>query len=204
MAGLVSYWKNLAPRERNLISIALLIGLMFVSVNYIFDPLYASYESKKSQLEAKEQLLKKYEYLAQTTDRARDKLVKIQMIESSISKGLLSESTPDLANAELQGIVKELAKKANIKFTRITPSKTVEEDGYLLISLKLPFNGSIKQVSQFLYELETAEEFFDITSLSIRTRRREKTQLRVELEITAFIKAPTDESETENVDSDSA
>jgi len=204
MAGLVSYWKNISSRERTLIGIAFLIALIFVGVNYVFDPIYAKYESKKSQLETKEELLKKYEYLAQSSERAKDKLRKIHMIESSISQGLLSETNPDLANAELQGLVKDLAKRADIKFTRITPTKSEEEDGFLLISLKLPFNGTIKQVSKFLYELETAPQFFDISSLTLRTRRRDKSLLRVEMEITAFIKAPEEESDTENNDSDNA
>ncbi|MCD4655525.1 type II secretion system protein M [bacterium] len=148
--------------------------------------------------------MKKYEHLAQTADRARDKLHKIGMIQSTINRGLLSETNPDLANAELQGLVKELAKKADIKFTRLTPSKPVEKNGFLLISLKLPFNGTIKQIAQFLHEIETAPQFFNISSLTIRTRRREKEFLRVELEITAFIKAPEEESESEKSDSDNA
>jgi len=183
-----------------MVGIAFTIALIFIGVNYIFDPIYASFETKKSQLKSKEDLLKKYEHLAQTSDKVRDKLHKMGLIESSIKQGLLTETTPDLANAELQGLVKELAKKADIKFTRITPSKPVEENGFMMISLKLPFSGSIKQISTFLHELEKAPQFFDVTSLTIRKRRRQKEILRVDLEITAFIKAPVKESEPSDSD----
>ncbi|MBN1297602.1 type 4a pilus biogenesis protein PilO [bacterium] len=195
MAVLFSFWKNLSSREKVLIGAALLVAVLFVGINYVFDPLYDSFELKKKQLDSRNQLLKKYEHIAQSEDRARDKLQRIGKIELSIQEGLLKETNPDLANAELQGIVKELAKKADIKFTRITPSKPVEESGYLLISLKLPFNGSIKQITKFLYELETAPQFFDIPSMTIRTRRRDKEVLRVEMEVTAFITVPHDTAE---------
>lgn len=204
MAVLFSFWKNLSVREKTLIGAALAIAVIFVGINYIFDPIYASFENKKEQLETRNQLLKRYEHISQSEERARTKLEKIGLIESSIQGGLLKESNPDLANAELQGIVKDLAKKADIKFTRITPTKPVTEDGYMLITLKLPFNGSIKQIAKFLYELETAPQFFDIPSMTIRTRRRDKELLRVEMEITAFIKAPSEESEPEANDSGNA
>ncbi|HPQ41875.1 MAG TPA: type II secretion system protein GspM [bacterium] len=205
MAVLFSFWKNLSTREKTLVGVALSIAVIFIGINYVFDPMYESFERKKEQLENRRQLLKRYEHISQSADRARDKLERIGSIEASIEGGLLKETNPDLANAELQGIVKDLAKKADIKFTRITPSKPVKEDGFMLITLKLPFNGSIKQISKFLYELETAPQFFEIPSVSIRTRRRDKEFLRVEMEITAFIKAPRDESEPEkNNDSGSA
>ena len=198
MARLTNWWKGISPRERMLVGAALLVGIIFVGVNYVFDPVYATYEQKRDQLDAREQLLKKYEHLAQTADKARQKLKRISTLEQAINQGLLAETNPDLANAELQGVVKELAKKAEIKFTRITPSKPEVENGFMMITLKLPFNGTIKQISKFLYELETAPQFFDISSLTIRTRRRDKRMLRVELEITAFIKAPEESANEEN------
>ncbi len=190
MAGFMRYWKNLSGRERTMIGIALGIALIFIGVNFILNPLMESYDKKKGMLESREQLLKKYEHLVETADRTRDKLQKITAIESAINKGLLTGANPDLANAELQGIVKDIAKKADIRFSRITPSKTVEELGFVKISLKLPFSGSIRQLSKFLYEIETSPWLLNISSLSIRSRRQEKEDLRVEMEVTAFIRKP--------------
>ncbi|MBN1879904.1 type 4a pilus biogenesis protein PilO [bacterium] len=187
-----------------MIGIALAIAVIYVAIDFVIDPLAASYEKKKEMLESREQLLKKYEHLIETADRTRDKLQKITAIESAIRKGLLTGTNPDLANAELQGIVKDIAKKADIRFSRITPAKTVEEKGFTQISLKLPFSGSIRQIAKFLYEIESSPWMLNISSLSIRSRRQDKGDLRVEMEITAFIRtSQEDVSGSDQKDSES-
>ena len=159
-------------------------------VNFVFDPLFKSYENKKGRLSSREELLNRYELLLGTADRAREKLEKIASIESSINEGLLKGVNPDLANADLQGIAREIAAKADISFTRISPNKSVEQDGFVLISLKLPFNGTIKQLVTFLHEVEASPYLLSIPSISIRSQRRDKDILRIEVEMTGYIRSP--------------
>ena len=134
MAGVIRYWKNLSKREKLMIGIALAIAIIYVGYDFGVAPMIASYEEKAAMLESRQQLLKKYEHLVETADRTRDKLERITTIESAIDKGLLTGANPDLANAELQGIIKDIAKKADIRFSRITPAKTVDEKGFTNIS----------------------------------------------------------------------
>jgi Tfp pilus assembly protein PilO len=92
----------------------------------------------------------------------------------------------------MQGLVKNLAQSADIKFTRISPGKSVEKDGFTEITLKLPFSGNIKQIAEFLYALESDPVFFNIKQLSIQRRRgrRKKEPLKVDLTIAAYIRTP--------------
>lgn len=190
MAGVIRYWKNLSKREKMMIGIALAIAVIYVGYDFGVAPMITSYEEKTDMLASRRQLLRKYEHLIGTADRTREKLERITAIESAINKGLLTGSNPDLANAELQGIIKDIAKKADIRFSRITPAKTIDEKGFTYISLKLPFTGSIRQVSKFLYEIESSPWLLNISSLSIRSRRQDKEELRVEMDITAYIRTP--------------
>ena len=103
MAGMIRFWKNLSIREKTMIGLAIGIALIYLMVNFVFDPLFKSYENKKGRLSSREELLNRYELLLGTADRAREKLEKIASIESSINEGLLKGGNPDLANADLQG-----------------------------------------------------------------------------------------------------
>ncbi len=190
MAGMIRFWKNLSIREKTMIGLAIGIALVYLMVNFVFDPLFKSYENKKGRLSSREELLNRYELLLGTADRAREKLEKIASIESSINEGLLKGVNPDLANADLQGIAREIAAKADISFTRISPNKSVEQDGFVLISLKLPFNGTIKQLVTFLHEVEASPYLLSIPSISIRSQRRDKDILRIEVEMTGYIRSP--------------
>lgn len=202
MAGFLGFWKQLSTRERSIIGVAIAIAVIYIAVNYVFTPVKDSFDQKKEQLQSREQLLKRYEHLVETSSGTREKLQKIASIESAIDTALLKGSSPDLANAELQGIVKDIAKKADIQFTRITPSKTIEEMGFTQISLKLPFTGNIKQISKFLYEVEVSPYLLNISSLSIRNvRRQNKDELRVEMELSAYIRTPEEIIESDNKNS---
>jgi Tfp pilus assembly protein PilO len=198
MAGIIGIWKNLSVREKTMIGLAVGIAVVYLAVNFLLDPFFESYEEKKEQLVSRGELLNRYEHLIGTADRTRDKLERIATIESSINKGLLQGSNPDLANAELQGIAREIADKAEISFTRITPNKIIEENGFVLISLRLPFNGTIKQLVTFLHEVESSPYLLSVPSLSIRAQRRDMDVLRIEVEITGYIRIPQEN----DIDSD--
>ncbi len=198
MARIVSFWNNLSTREKTMISLAIGIALVFIGFNYVLDPFLQSYDEKKNQLHSLEQLLARYEHILATADRTRENLERIAAIETSINDGLLRGASPDLANAELQGIAREIADKADIRFTRITPNRIVEENGFMLISLRLPFTGNIKQLVTFLHEIEKSPYLLSVPSMTIRTQRRGLDILRIEVELTGYIRSP----EENGIDSD--
>lgn len=191
MAKVLKFWNQLSTRERIFITTAVIIGLIFLFVNYIFDPIYASYQNFQSDLQTQKSILKRYQHLVSSEDKAREKLRKIKAIEQGIDQVLLQSSTSDLANAELQGIIKTLAQKADITFTRITPNKAVEADGFYEVSLKLPFDGTIQQLQTLLYEIDAAPQVFQIKSMSIRTQqhKKEENNLRIEMVVAAYIRS---------------
>jgi len=192
MAKLLKIWQQFSVREKRIIILAVIIGLVFIFANYIFDPIYAKYQNMHNELKSQKLLLKRYEHLISDEDIARDKLMTIRSFDQGIDKVLLKGATSELANAELQGIVKNLATKAEISFTRISPEKNIEHDGFLEIGLKLPFNGTIQDIEKFLYEIEAAPQLFYIKSMYIRTQRRKRWNLRVEMVISAFIRSKTE------------
>ncbi len=203
MAKLSRFWQQLSSRERVIISIGIVIGIIFLTVNYVFDPIYAAYQRMQDDLEAQQNLLKRYEHLVETSDKARDKLLKMKTIEQGISQILLDSETSDLANAELQGLVKTIAQKADISFSRITPNKSIEENGFIEVGLKVPFKGTIRQIELLLFELEQAPKFIQVKKLFVRNQRSNQTELDVDLELAAFIRGgaestpPTTEPEKE-------
>ena len=194
MSGFTKWWKNRTPRERSIITVAVLVAVVYGFNDFVFDPFYTKFQVNKDELESQQDLLKRYERLINSAGKAKDKLGNKLAMENSIDSVLLNSSTSDLANAELQGVVKTLAKKADIAFTQITPKKTTELDGFSEIKLSMPFRGNILQIQNFLYELETADKLIHTDRLSIKRMRRKQQKLRVDLEITAYIR---NASETE-------
>ena len=188
MAGAIRYWKNLSSRERLIIGIAIAIAFVDVGYDFVVEPMIESYEKKTEMLASRQQLLKKYEHLIETAERTRDKLQRITAIESAIKKGLLTGTNPDLANAELQGLVKTLAQKADITFTTINSNKVIEKDGFLELGVSVVFTAQIQQIERFVFELETAAQFLYIQELTIKSQRRNRNNLQVDMDITGFIR----------------
>jgi len=192
---LKKYWQERSAREKKIIIIAVVIGLIYAGVTYGFDPMYSEYQSNKRDLKAQKELLDRYRQLQKNADKAREKLLEAQAMKQGINAILLKSTTADLANAELQGLLKDLAQKADLSFSRINPQKEEIKDIYVEISISLPsVSGTIMQLQQFLIELEKAPQFFKIKKLEIQQQRRHRREhnanmLNIEMEISAFIRA---------------
>ncbi|MBN1355559.1 type II secretion system protein M [bacterium] len=192
MGILGNWWRSRSVRERKILSIGLLIGAVYLLVSYVFDPLYFRYNSNKQELEAQKSMLRRYEHLIRNREKVSEQLARIDAMDVGISEILLSSPTTELASAEFQGLIKNLAQRCNISFTRISPQKPTDFNGYYGISLSTPFRGTIQQIQQFLFELESTQKLIHIDKLEVRSIRRDNTNLRVELEVTAYIAKPAD------------
>jgi len=184
------WWKTRAPRERRIITVGLIIAVVYGFISYVFDPLYSQFHANHIELESQEDLLVRYERLIQDREKVAQQQSMINAMHKSVDEVLLGNTTTELASAELQGLVKTIAKEYDISFTKITPQKPVESNGFYEITLKTPFQGSIHQVQQFLYALDKTNKLIQITKLQIKEIRRNQTDLRVELVVTAYINNP--------------
>jgi type II secretory pathway component PulM len=184
------WWRTRAPRERRIITVGVIVAVVYGFVSYVFDPLYSQYHANHIELESQKDLLKRYERLIQNKEKIVEQQSMINAMDKSVDEVLLGNTTTELASAELQGLIKNIAKKFDISFTKITPQKPVESNGFYEISLKTPFQGSIHQIQQLLYALDKTSKMIHITKLNIKGIRRNPTDLRVELVVTAYINSP--------------
>ncbi|MBN1552798.1 type 4a pilus biogenesis protein PilO [bacterium] len=190
MAVFKQIWNSRSTREKRIIILGLLVAVIYVVINFVFDPVYAKFNQNKRDLQTNQTLLKRYERMLQNAEKTHQKLQEITSMQSGIQNILLTGATSDLANAELQGIVKNLAQRENITFTQIKPQKTTEVNGYTEISLSIPFTGNIQQIQAFLYELDSAERLISIKSMEIkRNRRRNQEDLRIDMDVAAYIRS---------------
>ncbi len=191
---LKKYWEKRTSRERKIIAVALVIGAIYAGVTYGFDPMYSKYQANKRELQAQRELLERYRQLQRNADKAREKLLETQALKQGISEILLQSDTADLANAELQGLLKEIAQRADLTFSRINPQKEEIVNSFVEISISLPaVRATILQLQLFLIELEKSPQLFNIKKLEIqrqrRRRNREENVLNIEMEISAYIRA---------------
>lgn len=184
-----SVYGTRSDREKRFILIAVIIGLIVLLVNFVFDPIRGQYLSYREEVSTKTALLKRYQTLVNTTDKTRENLFQTRQMSNSISTVLLTANTADLASAELQGIAKSLAGRANIVFSSIKPNKSNVKEGFLEISLTVPFTATIRQIQQFLFDVEQAPQLLSIKQFQVRSQKKDKNQLSVEMEIAAFIRA---------------
>ncbi len=196
MTGLNKWWKSRNPRERKIISVALILAVVYAFSTYVFDPVYSKYNANKNELTSRSALLKRYQHLIQASKKHKERGRKCKALERGVESVLLTGATADLANAELQGLVKNLAQKTDISFTQISSRKTVEVKGFTAISLNIPFRCTIQQLQKFLFALDNSPQLIRITKLKINKLRRKKGLLKVEMDVEGYIRTPEKEEDS--------
>ncbi len=181
-------YRKRSLREQRFIGTASVVGLTVLIINFIVFPIWDRYQSYRDDVTTQSALLKRYQNLINTSDKAREKLFQTRQMANSISGVLLNGTTGDLASAELQGLLKNIASRANITFSSIKPNKGTSKDGFYEVSLTIPFSASIKQIQQFLFEIDQAPQLLYVKLFQIKSQRKDKGNLSVELEIAAYIR----------------
>lgn len=85
---------------------------------------------------------------------------------------LLPGSTPPLAAADLQTLLKQFSDRAGLKIQSEKILPHVKRDYYLEIPVQIVANGEIRNLKDFLVAVDSSKVFIAVKELSLRTVKR--------------------------------
>lgn len=150
----------LSNRERDILSVASVIIMLFLMLHFIFLPAIERRQSLVKQLNAKQEALKE---MAEFEKRYTD-------IKHSVEEEKRVAMRRD-RSFTLFSFIDRLAQESNVKdnVAYMKPSTRKSENGDILFSsVKVKLDGIVmKQAVDFLHKIETSENFVHILSLSL-------------------------------------
>jgi hypothetical protein len=185
-------WERFNTREKRLIIAAgVVLGLLLLRVTVV-SPFLAYRENLSDQIaQHREWLENASAYLARAGDveRERDKLRdQVAQIRSQLVPG----ETPDLAAANLQETLHNLAKTSTVEIRSTQKMRDEPVDDFRRIAVRITVTGEVRALAQFLSGIEYSEQrllisFFEISQRGAVLRNQGPRMLSATIEVSAFI-----------------
>lgn len=183
-----------SARERNIVVAALLTVVVFCGFTFVVDPFLKSQQRIQEEIPVKVKLLEKYQKFVAGKDQAESGLKQAQRAANQCKMMFLTGSTPPLAAANLQDILKTLSSKNAIKIhsEKVLDSKTF--DYFEQIPVQVDFTSSVRNLTNFIYDIETYKKSLSVTDLNIRvTNRRNPKDVRATIVVAGLMQINKEE-----------
>jgi Tfp pilus assembly protein PilO len=151
-----------------LIAAAGLTVVLFVVAKWLVFPFLDSVTDLSTTIDSQTKRMVNYRRVLLGTDSVRAALEAAQKQTAVMESGLLSGRTGALANAELQGLVKEMAmgKGLSLRRSDSAPSKAVSPE-YEKVSIRVEFQGNIDQLVGLLAAMETSPRILFLEEIRV-------------------------------------
>ncbi|MFQ5646359.1 MAG: type II secretion system protein GspM [bacterium] len=182
---------KITAREKNSLLLLLAATLAFGLYYYVIDPFLTEQQAiaeavktETRQLEQNNLIFKRAERLRQRASFLRNKI-------DSFNKKLLKGDKPPVAAAELQRLLKRVARKQKLKIIREKIMDPVKKGNYLQISIQITFKGTATRLTRILHEIEYQQPFFlMVPKLQIKVENpRKPVKIEATVEVSGFIKS---------------
>jgi Tfp pilus assembly protein PilO len=144
-----------SPREKWFLTAAGIAVLTYLLVQQYLLPYWDSLGTISERIEIQSKRVTQYRRILKGQDSVKAALETVRRQASLLEGGLLNSRADALANAEIQGIVKELAVSKGMTFRRsdLLPVKPISPE-YSKVSTRVEVQGAINQLVDFLVSIE--------------------------------------------------
>ena len=163
--------ERLSPPHRRLV---LLVGgglLLLLFYLAVVNPLLNLEDAWSQELASRSQVLSKYENLLKGKNRVSEANKVMKAALTRTEGQFLSGSNPAVASADLQEILKNLAKEQGVQMTSTKVLPTREAGLYLEVPVQVQLAATINQLVTLLYHLEHHKKLLFIPELDINAPR---------------------------------
>jgi Tfp pilus assembly protein PilO len=158
----------LRPRERRLLVLAALLGIVVTGYVYVAEPLIERHAATRDLVVARRGLLARQERLVARSEAASRELAVLRVEIQRHRARLLTGDKAPVAASELQKLVKTTAQEAGIEVRSERILATVDRGGYAEVPVEVTLSGPIRGLATFLHRLEEAPILFALTDLKVR------------------------------------
>ena len=158
----------MSRRERGLIGLAVLAGLVILGWEFVVQPISDRYRAAAEMVPARERVLARRLELVSRKAAITRELEATNTQLQSLSDRFLPAATPAVAASELQKLAKEIASKASteIRSERILP--TVERGELIEIPIEITVSAEVRQLVDVLARLEQTPKLLTVQDIKIR------------------------------------
>ena len=146
----------------------MLLILLYLAV---VNPLLSLEESWSQELASRSQILSKYQNLLTSKNRVVEANKAMKAALTRTEAQFLSGSNPAVASADLQEILKNLAKEQGVQMTSAKVLPPREAGPYLEVPVQVQLTATINQLVTLLYHLEHHKKLLFIPDLDINAPR---------------------------------
>jgi hypothetical protein len=159
----------LSVREKALLAAGLLCFVAFLAAKWVVMPARAEYARDRAAIPARRAVIARYETLRLGQDRADEELFdQVERMEKW-EDGLLAGETPSAAGVFLQGLLKPLTQRPEIRVTSIRSLPPVRKGAYAEVAVQIEIQTSTEGLALLLGDLSRQPKILRIGRLSATT-----------------------------------
>lgn len=185
--------ERLSPPHRRLVWLVgggLLLLLFYLAV---VNPLLSLEDAWSQELANRSRILSKYQSLLKSKNQVIEANKTMKAALTRTESQFLSGTSPAVASAELQEILKSLAKEQGVQMTSAKVLPPREAGTYLEVPVQVELAATINQLVTLLYHLEHHKKLLFIPDLDINAPRwvkadKQDVPLRINMVISGVIK----------------
>jgi len=171
LSGLIKFMflkmKIIERSKKILIFGGILLGII-AFYTLLFEPLMKYEKMMKEDIALKEGLLNRYKATLEGRAELEVNSRRAKTLLERAKNRIFIAKTQALAAAQMQSIIQSSAGIHNVTIKSINIKKVEKVEGYNTISLQLITYSNMRGLIDFLYDLETAARYINITSVAIK------------------------------------
>ncbi len=172
----------LSKREKNIGIIACAIFGLLALDRILVTPLWTRITEADARIEAAQDSLIETNHLFQRELAARR--------DWKTQAGDTLPSDAPSAQIQLLNLSRDWGQSAGLSLASLKPERDEKEQGYQKITIRVTATGSMRQVSRFLYSIQTARVPVRVSDFSIASRREGMDELTVQLGLATIYLPP--------------
>ncbi|MBI3090232.1 MAG: type II secretion system protein M [Candidatus Tectomicrobia bacterium] len=181
----------LKQRDRRALLLLGVVVVGFLAYAYGIEPLIRRQRHVREEIARQQEQLRTYQRIVARrkglTLYRQSLTAALQQLDAIIYTG---DKAP-LTAAEVQQVLKELARRAGVKIEREKILDPVEAGSFLRIPVEINARTSIRNLSQLIYLIEAYAKFLAIPELSIEVANRQNpSTIRARFVVTALLREP--------------
>ncbi len=184
----------MTKKEKRLLYAMLGIFIFYAVPFEIYPRAMIFYRDEVNEIQQLQTQIEKSQRLYQKTEFWQEQNARMKQERAEVYASLLKGENRDLLVVEIQQLIRDLAKNADIASysTQELPTFSENTGDWMFITQKMTFETLPKPLIDFLQSLENAPQKLEVVKLYIYTSPRNK-MLRGSIEITGFARfsAPT-------------
>jgi hypothetical protein len=184
-------------KQQQAVAVGILMVFIVVVLSITLLPIWTVNSSYRTTIGQMQDRLQQLRENVESGARLQPRYAQLKRIQMS-NKRHLNSDTEAVAAAELQRIIKDIVVEngAQIVSTQILPTsqKQAQQEVFLPVSLKVRLRGTLADVVDTLYDIETGETFLFLDNVIMRdstggrsTRAKSNTKLDVNFDLTAYM-----------------